>query len=127
MHIRGTTPEIRLETVKVRFGSIRCPRPLVQTTLDLVRLLVVLVSPHIVGQGAGKRIVGNPFKTVAKRCVAEDGQGLLQREHVLDYRAKLNPLRGVSPCEMLVSAEHTHWHPMIEIKSTQLTFHAAAV
>jgi len=58
-----------------------------QTALHLVRLLVILVRPHIVGQCSGQRIEGQLFKPVAKRWIAQDGKRMLQRKHVFDNGA----------------------------------------
>jgi hypothetical protein len=58
-----------------------------QTALDLIRLLVVLVRPHVVGQCTGQRVESELFQPVAERGVAQDGQRVLQRKHVFDYGA----------------------------------------
>ena len=50
--------EVGLQAKEVRFRPVGGPGLVVQAALHLVRLLVVLVRPHVVGECAGQRVEG---------------------------------------------------------------------
>ena len=63
-----------------------------QTAFHLVRLLIVLVRPHVVGDSAGQRVECELFEAVSETWVAEDRERLLEREHGFDYSAEFGSL-----------------------------------
>ena len=89
MEIGGAAAEVGFEAEEVGFGAIGGPGFVVEAALDLVGLLVVLVRPHVVGEGAGEGVEGDLLQAVAEARVAEDSQGLFERKHGFDDGAEL--------------------------------------
>ena len=56
MEVGRAAAEVWLQTIQVRLGPVGCPGFVVQAALHLIRLLVVLMSPHIVGERAGEGV-----------------------------------------------------------------------
>ena len=106
MEVGRAAAEVGVEAVEVGLRAIGGPGFVVEAALDLVGLLVVLVGPHVVGEGAGEGIEGDKLEAVAEGGVAEDGEGLFEREHGFDDGAELGALRGVAAGEVLVAGKH---------------------
>ena len=83
-------------------------------------LLVVLVRPHIVGEGTGQAVEGEAFEAVAEHRRAHHGERYFEREHDFDYGAEFRALRWVEPCEMLVGGEHAIGQAVVAVEFGQL-------
>ena len=106
VEVGGAAAEVGGEAVEVGLGAVGGPGFVVEGAHDLVGLLVVLVRPHVVGEGAGEGVEGEVLEAVAEGGVAEDGEGLFEGEHGLDDGAELGALRGIAAGEVLVAGEH---------------------
>ena len=127
MEVGGAAAEVRGEAEDVGLGAVGGPGFAVQADFDLVGFLVVLVGPHVVGEGAGERVEGDLFEAVAEGRVAEDGEGLLEREHGLDDGAELGALRGAAAGEVLVAGEHAVGLAVVAIELPELMEDGAAI
>ena len=66
--------------------------------INLIALLVVLVSPHIVAEGAGKSVKCNNLKSFKPFYVPGVCIQKLVRKHLLHYSAQLCALNGTKTC-----------------------------
>jgi hypothetical protein len=78
----------------------------VDGALDLVDLLVVLVGPHVGGEGGGEGVEGDAFEAVAVGGVAGQGQQQFERVEGFDHGAEFGALDRVAAGETLVAGEH---------------------
>ena len=74
MEVGGAAAEMRLQPEHVRFGPVGGPGAGAVDALHLIGLLVVLVRPHVVGEGGGQRVIGEPLDPVGQVRVAGDRQ-----------------------------------------------------
>ena len=73
LKLAGAALVVRREAVDVGVGAV-CPVALLDRALDLVRLLVVLVRPHVGGEGSREVVVGEGFETVGVSGSAEEAR-----------------------------------------------------
>ena len=81
-----------VKAVSIGFRSIGSPGRMMHAALHLIRLLVVLVRPHIVGQRSWQRVVSDLLQTVSKLRPSQNCKRLLERKHLLHHSAKLDSL-----------------------------------
>ena len=62
-------------------------------------------APHVGREGRGEGVEGERFEPVTEGGRTEDGDGLLQRVHVLDDRAEFRPLRRAQARQVFVAGE----------------------
>ena len=61
MQVGRAATEIRLEPEDVRLRAIARPAALMDVARHLIRLLIILMCPHIVSEGSGKSVEGKPL------------------------------------------------------------------
>src|ERR1700727_262288 len=127
MKICSAAAEVWFESEEIGFGAIGGPWLVIETALNLIRLLVILVRPHVVGEGARQAVVGDAFEAVAELRSAHDGERDFEREHRFDYRAEFSPLRGVASGEVLVGGEDAVGQAVIAIELCELMQECLAV
>src|ERR1700761_1975530 len=120
MEICSAAAEVWFESEEIGFRAVGCPWLVIETALDLIRLLVILVRPHIVGKGAGQAVVCDAFEAVAEFWIAHDGESDFKREHGLDYRAEFSALRGIASGEVLVCGEDAVRQAVIVVELCKL-------
>jgi len=120
MKICSAAAEVWFESEEIGFGAIGGPWLVIETALNLIRLLVILVRPHVVGKGAGQAVVGDAFEAVAEFWIAHDGERDFKREHRFDYRAEFSPLRGVASGEVLVGGEDAVGQAVVAVELCEL-------
>ena len=64
----GSKPE------EIRLRTVCDPRLVMQAAFHLIGLLVILVSPHVVGESTWKGVKREAFEPVSQRRITEDGQ-----------------------------------------------------
>ena len=64
MEICSAAAEVWFESEEIGFRAVGGPWLVIETALDLIRLLVILVRPHVCGKGTGQRVEGEQFQAV---------------------------------------------------------------
>ena len=73
VHVGGAATVVGLQAVGIGLGPIGGPHVVrVDGALHLVDLLVVLVGPHVGGEGGGQGAERHPFEAIAEGRVTED-------------------------------------------------------
>ena len=128
VHVGGAAPVVRRQTEDVGVRAVaRVDAILRYATDHLVRLLVVLVRPHVGLEGRGQRVEGDPLQAVSQCRLAQDGDQDLQRVHQLDHRAELRSLRRVPPREVLITREHARSLPVVGIQRREYLEHGTPI
>ncbi len=78
VEIGGAAAKVRIQAKQVGLRPVGSPRTTMQAALHLIALLVVLVRPHVVTEGAGQGVVGDGLQAVGQRGITEDGQRRFQ-------------------------------------------------
>ena len=98
-----------------------------QADFDLVRLLIILVRPHVIGKGPRQGIEGDELEAVANTSISQDGKRLLQRKHCLDDSTEFAALGRVAPGVMLITGKHSVGQAVIPIQRAQHLLKASPV
>src|ERR1700761_9580146 len=120
MEICSAAAEVWFESEEIGFRAVGGPWFVIETALDLIRLLIILVRPHIVGKCAGQAVVGDAFEAVAEFWIAHDGESDFKREHGFDYCAEFSALRWVASREVLVCGEDAVGQAVIVVELSEL-------
>ena len=107
VHVREATAEGWFEAEQIRFRSVVAVDALpADLANDLVHLLIVLMGPHVVGEGRRQRIERDGFEAVGQPDVRIYGEQVLKGEHHFDDGAKLCALRRMAARDVFVGGEH---------------------
>src|SRR5277367_6651059 len=120
MEVGRTATEIRFESVEIGLRTVCRPGLVVEAALYLVGLLIVLVRPHVVGEGAGEAVVGKAFEAVPEHRRAHYRERHFKREHHFDYGAELRSLRWVESGEVLVGREDAVGESVVAVEFGEL-------
>ena len=126
--VGGAAAEVGFQAKDVGIGSVGIPDPvLAHAALDLIHLLVVLMRPHVRGEGRRQRVEGDALQPVRRRRVAQHADQTLQRIEVLDHGAQLGPLAWIGAGQAFVAAEHPGRRAVVPVERLQHALRRAAV
>ena len=126
--VGGAAAEVGFQAEDVGIRSVGIPDPvLAHAALDLIHLLVVLMRPHVRGEGRRQRVEGDALQPVRRRRVAQHADQPLQRIEVLDHGAQLGPLAGTGASQTFVAAEHPGRHAVVPVERLQHALRRGAV
>ena len=74
MHVGSAAAEIRLQPEEIGFRSIGGPLASIDVTEHLIWLLIILMSPHVPGEGSRQRIVGDLLQAITEGRVTVNGR-----------------------------------------------------
>src|SRR5437016_4840339 len=98
-----------------------------QAALYLIRLLIVLVRPHVVSQCAGKSVESETLQAIAECGIASNSKRLLEREHEFDDSAQLRTLRWIEAGEVFIAGEHSVGQAVVAVELLDHASGACAV
>src|SRR5207302_9005317 len=106
MHVCRAAAEFGGEPIQIRIHAVGGPMTRPAGAGDLVGLLVVLMGPHVITEGAGQCIESNSLQTISKARITQVSCDKFIGKHGLNYSAQLTSLRMVRSCNVYICAEH---------------------
>jgi hypothetical protein len=89
--------------------------------ISCIDLLVVLMRPHVRGEGGGQGIERDLFEAIPESGLAGHRRDDRQGKEELDRSAQFGPLERVFPCRSLVACEHPGYHSVAAVQDIDRT------
>src|SRR6266516_3180484 len=107
MHVRRAAAKIRFQPEEIGLGTVCGPVSRLTGKQHLIRLLIVLVGPHVGAERSGQRVKGDLLQPIAERWVPKNRNQVFDGKHAFDYGTQLRALRRVCARIVLIPAMHT--------------------
>lgn len=127
MEVCGAATEVGFKAVEIGFDSIGCPGFGVEAYLDLVGLLIVLVRPHVVGEGSRECVVRKLLDPIGNGGIAKDGERYFEGKHGFNDGAELGTVRGIATCEVFVAGKDAVGQAVIFVQCRELRGEGGAI